>query len=96
MVPASSSPSDAIIFITGSAHFIEALGVADHRTATAFVAVVVVSFALTTLDSATRLLRFNISEMGESLGWRWLDNDGVNLLCGLAAGLVAWGLLGLV
>ncbi len=53
-------------FVTGTSNFIEALGVAPEL-ATAFVAVVVVSFALTTLDSATRLLRFNISEIGETL-----------------------------
>ena len=29
---------------------------------------VVVSFALTTLDSATRLLRYNIEELSDSLG----------------------------
>jgi carbon starvation protein len=62
------------VFITGSAGFVEKVGIADHRIATAFVAVVVVSFALTTLDSATRLLRFNISEIGETLGLRLLDN----------------------
>lgn len=76
------------IFITGAAHFIEQLGVTDHRTATAFIAVVVVSFALTTLDSATRLLRFNISEMGETLGWRWLDNR--YLASGAAVGVIAF------
>jgi len=62
------------VFITGSAHFIERLGVLDFRSATALVAVVVVSFALTTLDSATRLLRFNISEIGETLRLPWLGN----------------------
>jgi carbon starvation protein len=76
------------IFITGAAHFIEVLGLTDHRTATAFVAVVVVSFALTTLDSATRLLRFNISEMGETLGWRWLGNR--YLASGAAVGVIAF------
>jgi carbon starvation protein len=34
---------------------------------TAFIAVVVVSFAMTTLDSATRLLRFNVEELGKVL-----------------------------
>ena len=34
------------------------------------IAVVVVSFALTTLDSATRLLRFNVEEIGQTLGLR--------------------------
>ncbi|MCZ6506886.1 MAG: carbon starvation protein A, partial [Acidobacteria bacterium] len=98
------------IFITGAAHFIEELGVADHRTATAFVAVVVVSFALTTLDSATRLLRFNISEIGETLGWRWLGNRYVASALavlfiaffafyevgGRPAGLALWQLFGTV
>jgi carbon starvation protein len=36
--------------------------------ATGLIAVVVVSFALTTLDSATRLLRYNISEMVATFG----------------------------
>ncbi len=60
-------------FITGAAHFIEHLGVSE-QIAVAFVAVVVVSFALTTLDSATRLLRFNISEIGETLKLPVLGN----------------------
>jgi len=47
-----------------------------------------VSFALTTLDSATRLLRFNISEIGETLGWRFLDNRYV--ASGLAVGVIAF------
>jgi len=76
------------VFITGAAQFIERLGVTDHRLATAFIAVVVVSFALTTLDSATRLLRFNISEIGETLRLRILDNRFVSSL--LAVGVIAF------
>ncbi len=76
------------VFITGAGHFIERLGVADQKLATAFVAVVVVSFALTTLDSATRLLRFNISEIGETLGVRLLDNR--YLASGLAVAVIAF------
>ncbi|KAA3608099.1 MAG: carbon starvation protein A [Planctomycetota bacterium] len=53
------------IFIRGSASFIEELGV-THDLAVTLVAMVVVSFALTTLDSATRLLRFNVEEIGAS------------------------------
>ena len=96
------------VFVTGAAHFIERLGIADHRTATAFVAVVVVSFALTTLDSATRLLRFNISEIGETLRCRALGNRWVASLLavliiamfafyrigGQPAGLALWRLFG--
>ena len=76
------------VFITGAAQFIERLGVTDHRLATAFIAVVVVSFALTTLDSATRLLRFNISEIGETLHFRALDNRFVSSF--LAVGVIAF------
>jgi carbon starvation protein len=54
------------VFIRGSASFIHQLGV-PMELATTLVAMVVVSFALTTLDSATRLLRFNIEEIGASI-----------------------------
>lgn len=98
------------VFITGAAGFIERLGFVGHDLATAFIAVVVVSFALTTLDSATRLLRFNISEMGESLGWKFLDNRYVASVLavaviaffafyevdGRAAGLALWQLFGTI
>lgn len=50
-------------FISGSASFMGGLGV-PVEIATTLVAMVVVSFALTTLDSATRLLRFNLEEIG--------------------------------
>ncbi|MCH2112759.1 MAG: carbon starvation protein A [Planctomycetes bacterium] len=55
------------IFIRGAASFISEWGV-DLDLAVTLVAMVVVSFALTTLDSATRLLRFNIEEIAGSSG----------------------------
>jgi carbon starvation protein len=96
------------VFITGAAQFIERLGIADHRMATAFIAVIVVSFALTTLDSGTRLLRFNITEMGETLRLRVFDNRYLTSLAavlviaffafyeidGSPAGLALWRLFG--
>ena len=54
-------------FIEGGASFLRELGL-DPATAASFVAVIVVSFALTTLDSATRLLRYNIEEICQSVG----------------------------
>lgn len=98
------------VFITGAAGFIEKLGFVDHALATAFIAMVVVSFALTTLDSATRLLRFNISEIGETLGWKLLDNRFLSSILavaviaffafyeidGKAAGLALWRLFGTI
>lgn len=55
------------IFIQGTSSFVGALGISGDA-ASGLIAVVVVSFALTTLDSATRLLRFNIEEIGAA--WR--------------------------
>jgi len=53
-------------FIEGSTRFVSTLGIPE-ATARTLIAVVVVSFALTTLDSATRLLRYNIEEIGTTL-----------------------------
>ncbi len=60
-------------FIQGTANFLQALGL-DANLAAGFIAVIVVSFALTTLDSATRLLRFNVSEIGRALRLKILEN----------------------
>jgi len=55
-------------FISGSATFITSLPFGISMPfARNLVAVVAVSFALTTLDSATRLLRYNIQELGSSI-----------------------------
>ena len=59
--------SNIAAFITGTTRFLSALGLSDEP-ATVFVAVLVVSFALTSLDSATRLLRYNVAEISETLG----------------------------
>ncbi|MFQ5490460.1 MAG: carbon starvation protein A [Phycisphaerae bacterium] len=71
-------------FISGSSRFIETLGI-NRSLAAAFIAVVVVSFALTTLDSATRLLRFNVSEIGASLRIKLLENRFVATAIAVAA-----------
>ncbi len=60
-------------FIDGAGHFLSQLGL-SLELSKAFVALIAISFALTSLDSATRLLRFNISEMGETLGLGVLRN----------------------
>jgi carbon starvation protein len=69
-------------FINGTARFISALGV-EKDFAAAFVAVVVVSFALTTLDSATRLLRYNIEELAESFGFKVFRNRYISSVAGV-------------
>jgi carbon starvation protein len=94
-------------FISGTARFMGALGVPEEIGA-GFIALVVVSFALTSLDSATRLLRFNLAEIGEAPGLGLLRRriPGSIAACaaigffafyridGQAAGLALWQLFG--
>ncbi|HXV75633.1 MAG TPA: carbon starvation protein A [Candidatus Polarisedimenticolaceae bacterium] len=94
-------------FIDGAAGFVAALGVPLEQ-ARSLIAVMVVSFALTTLDSATRLLRYNIEEIGESARVRALSNRYLSStvavaaiaffafyeIDGQSAGLALWQLFG--
>jgi carbon starvation protein len=94
-------------FISGTARFIASLGVSEEFAAS-FIALLVVSFALTSLDSATRLLRFNLGEIGEAPGLGFLRHrvTGSAAACaaigffafyridGQAAGLALWQLFG--
>ena len=73
-------------FIDGTAMFIESLGV-PVAVAQAFIALVAVSFALTSLDSGTRLLRYNIEEIAHTVKLPFLGGRYV-------ASLVAVGLIG--
>lgn len=96
-------------FIEGAASFLSTFGI-SAELATSFIAVIVVSFALTTLDSATRLLRYNVEEIGASLRIRPLRNrflsTGVAILAiaffafyridGKPAGLSLWAIFGTV
>jgi carbon starvation protein len=94
-------------FIDGAALFITQLGL-PMEAAQAFIALVAVSFALTSLDSGTRLLRYNIGEIANSigvpqLGGRYSASAIAVALIGFfafyqidgqPAGLALWGLFG--
>jgi carbon starvation protein len=94
-------------FIEGSTRFVSTLGIPE-ATARTLIAVVVVSFALTTLDSATRLLRYNIEEIGTTLRLGFLRNrfltstiavGAISFFAfykieGRSAGLALWQLFG--
>jgi carbon starvation protein len=96
-------------FVDGAARFVSALGI-DLELAKSLIAVMVVSFALTTLDSATRLLRYNIEEIGQTVQFKPLSNRFLSTtiavlaiaffaffkIDGQAAGLVLWQLFGSV
>ncbi len=88
-------------FLDGAGHIIAQpfVGIAarfdvDGRSvvlaATSFIAVVVVSFAMTTLDSGTRLLRYNVETIGKLLRLRVLQNRYVaSVIAVVAIGAVA-------
>jgi carbon starvation protein len=94
-------------FIEGATRFVATLGLPTQFGRT-LIAVVVVSFALTTLDSATRLLRYNLEEIGDSIRFRPMRNRYLSSLLavlaisffalfkieGQAAGLALWQLFG--
>ena len=104
---ADSLGNNIAAFIGGTTYFLAALGLPEDVAGT-FVAVVVVSFALTSLDSATRLLRFNVSEIGETLRLPALGNRYLASAAAVAAiwffafyqvggefaGLILWQLFG--
>jgi carbon starvation protein len=54
-------------YIQGTGRFMEYAGI-PQKLGQGFIALIVISFALTSLDSATRLLRYNIEEIADSLG----------------------------
>ncbi len=88
----------------GGSMFLQHLGIPAPVGRT-LLAVTVVAFALTTLDSATRLLRFNVEELCRALHLHWLANRYVSsavAVAGIAffalvpAGQTLWRLFGTV
>jgi carbon starvation protein len=94
-------------FISGSGTFLAHLGI-EPELGKAFIALVAVSFALTTLDLATRLLRYNVEEVAETVKIPLLANryvaTGVSVAAigffallevdGRPAGVALWGVFG--
>ena len=104
----ASSLSDKMrAFIDGAALFVSHLGV-SMELGQAFIALVAVSFALTSLDSGTRLLRYNIEEIAHSVGLPQIGQRYVAATIAVAligffafyevsgqpAGLALWSLFG--
>ena len=93
-------------FIDGTAVFLTSLGI-PMEVAQAFIALVAVSFALTSLDSGTRLLRYNIEEIAASLKITFIERYSASVIAialigffafyeinGQPAGLALWSLFG--
>jgi carbon starvation protein len=94
-------------FVEGGASFMGAVGI-QHDLATAIVAVLVISFAATTLDSATRIQRYVVSELAGDYGFDLLKNRYIATLVAVVSafclsminngkgGLIIWPLFGTV
>ena len=72
------------IFIQGNANFIHQLGIPLDYAA-AFISVVVVGFAMTSVDTGARLLRFNLEEIGQTIGVKALGNRYIATFLAVAA-----------
>ena len=66
-------------FINGSSALLEKIGLSVHIAQTLIV-VLVVSFAATTLDSATRIQRYIITEFGEAINFNLIKNKFIATL----------------
>lgn len=76
-------------FFEGSGKFLSVFGIAPEFGA-ALMAVVVVGFAMTTLDSGTRLLRYNIEEFADTVGLkRFVKRYVASIIAVLALAAVA-------
>jgi len=84
-----AAPLSAVV--RGGANFLDQVGIPE-RYGMAFLAVTIVAFAMTTLDSATRLLRFNVEEIFRSLHLAPLANRYLASAIAVA-GIAMFGLM---
>lgn len=78
-------------FVDGGANFIHTLGISIEM-ATGIVAVLVASFAATTLDTATRLQRYVVQEIGTTIRIRQLNNK----FCATGLAVILGGAMAMV
>ena len=74
-------------FVQGAGTVVSAVGI-PLDVAKVFVATVAVGFALTTLDTGARLIRYNLQELGRACNLRFLEN--AYLATALAVGLIGF------
>ncbi len=89
---AAASAGATTAFVNGVGVLAEGLGI-PHRVATIFAAVVVISFAATTLDTSVRLQRYIIAELGVEYRVKAVQNRWVATLVAVSCcALLALGL----
>ena len=74
-------------FVSGGARFVAALGI-PFETGRTFIAVMVIAFAATSLDTGARIQRLVIAELAEAHGLRPLTNRYAAGAVGIAAALL--------
>jgi carbon starvation protein len=77
---AHATANKATAFVLGGGALLEQLGL-DHNLATTLMAVLIISFAATTLDTATRIQRFIIAEIGTAIKFPLLQNRYFATVC---------------
>jgi carbon starvation protein len=104
---AAGLPAKMDAFVKGAGNFVSSVGI-PVGIARSFIVVMAVGFAMTTLDSGTRLLRYNLEELGDGLNIKPLRNRFVAALAavvgigyfslmtvdGRPVGLMLWELFG--
>ncbi|MFT5442424.1 MAG: carbon starvation protein [Myxococcota bacterium] len=84
---ANGLPSKLSAFIDGGARFVGSLGI-PVETAQTFMAVVIIAFAATSLDTGARIQRLVIAELGEFYGIKVLSNRYIASALGIGAALL--------
>ena len=74
-------------FVDGGARFVASLGIPETTAAT-FIAVMVIAFAATSLDTGARIQRLVIAELAETYGWKPLTNRYAAGAVGISAALL--------
>ncbi|MCP5067185.1 MAG: carbon starvation protein A [bacterium] len=74
-------------FVDGGARFVASLGIPTETAAT-FIAVMVIAFAATSLDTGARIQRLVIGELAEAHGWKALTNRFAAGAVGISAALL--------
>lgn len=90
---AHASGNKAAAFVLGGGALLESLGL-SYQFATTLMAVLVISFAATTLDTATRIQRLILTEFGLAAGFKYLSNRYISTSIAIipALFLVFWNI----
>ena len=84
---AHASTNKATAFVLGGGALLEQIGI-PHTLAKTLIAVLVISFAATTLDTATRIQRLIISEIGTAIKFKPLTNRYIATLCAVLPAII--------